>query len=261
MAKESIVAAPLIAQYAPPLMTKAIALFLAAFIGAASYVSADVLAQYDFTLGTLSSDSDPNSSAGSFGTGTGITGSLQTTQGSTAGNPSFGTPLSDIDAATTSAAITNSEYFTFTITPESGFTFTLDSISFSYQVGITGTTGTQNVTFALFSSATGFSIANQISAFTYTEDSDGNVSTGSTDAFVNTGTITLPAATFANIGATEFRIYVSDGGSTSTSLFAKVDNVILNGTTVAIPEPSTYAMMGLGAALLVGVQRFRPKTS
>lgn len=127
-------------------------------------------------------------------------------------------------------------------------------------MGITGTTGTQNVTFALFSSATGFAAANAIASFTYTESSDGNVSTGEADAFVNTGTITLPSASFSNIGTTEFRIYLSDGGSSASSLFAKVDNVILNGTTTAVPEPSTYAMIGLGAALLVGVQRFRRKS-
>ena len=32
-------------------------------------------------------------------------------------------------------------------------------------------------------------------------------------------------------------------------------------TVTAVPEPSTYAMIGLGAALLVGMQRFRRKSS
>ena len=234
---------------------------VAAFCNAPVSAHADVLAQYDFTTGTASNDSDPNSSAGLFTTGTGFTGTIQTTQGSTAGNPSFGTPLSEIDAGTTAAAITNDEYFSFTITPNSGLTLTLDSISFSYQVAITGTSAAQNVTFALLSSATGFSAANAIASFTYTEASDGNVSTGSTDGFVNTGTILLPAGSFTNIGTTEFRIYLSDGGSTSTALFAKVDNVILNGAVAPIPEPSTYAMLGLGAVLLAGAKRFRRKQS
>jgi hypothetical protein len=40
------------------------------------------------------------------------------------------------------------------------------------------------------------------------------------------------------------------------------DNLLIDSTFAgaAIPEPSTYAMMGLGAALLVGIQRFRRKS-
>ena len=247
-------------------MTKAIALFVAIFIGAASYVSADVLAQYDFTLGTSSTDTNLQSTAGAFTNGAGFTGSIVTTQGSTAGNPSYGTSqqngASGVDATTTALAITNNEYFSFTITPNAGLVLNLDSISFSMQVGITLTTATQDTTYALFSSVNGFSIGSVISSNTYTENSDGNASTSSLDSFVNTGTIALTGSAYDNVtGQVEFRIYLSDGGSNNAAPLIKIDDVILNGTTAPIPEPSTYAMMGLGAAMLVGIQRFRRKNS
>ena len=237
---------------------------LALTVGLAVTASADQLARYEFTSGANSSDSDPNSTAGAFTTGSGLTGTTGTTQQTSSTGASFRTSLGDgatgIDATTTSMAITNNEYFSFTITPTAGFSLDLDTLSFDYQVGITATGSSQNVTFAVFSSVNGFSIANQITSFTYTESSDGDVNTSSLDSFVNTGTIALSDAAFANqTGPVEFRIYLSDGGSTSATPLAKVDNLILNGT--AIPEPSTYAMIGLGAALLVGMQRFRRKSN
>jgi len=34
---------------------------------------------------------------------------------------------------------------------------------------------------------------------------------------------------------------------------------VVNGTPTAVPEPSIYALLGIGIALLLGVQRFRPR--
>ena len=51
-----------------------------------------------------------------------------------------------------------------------------------------------------------------------------------------------------------FRVY-GYGGTSANAGNWRVDDLSLS--AAAVPEPSTYAMVGLGAALLVGIQRFR----
>lgn len=66
----------------------------------------------------------------------------------------------------------------------------------------------------------------------------------------------LPEGSTLNIGANTYQItYQGNSGLDSTNNLA--NDVLL----VAVPEPSTYAMLGLGAALLIGIQRFRRNKS
>ena len=58
-----------------------------------------------------------------------------------------------------------------------------------------------------------------------------------------------------NVANLVFRL-VADSAAGGAAGTVRVDNF----TVSAIPEPSTYAMMGLGAMLLVGFQRFRRKS-
>jgi len=67
-----------------------------------------------------------------------------------------------------------------------------------------------------------------------------------------------------NLGTVYFRLTDLSatnitGGTVATTGTSRVDNFIVNG--VAIPEPSMLGLMGLGAAMLVGVRRFYRRNS
>lgn len=80
---------------------------------------------------------------------------------------------------------------------------------------------------------------------------------GNNSTFANFSWNLTSFASTAGTTPIEFRVAIRDDNSASTRGLL-VDNVVL--TANVIPEPSTYAMMGLGAALLIGLQRFRRKT-
>lgn len=102
----------------------------------------------------------------------------------------------------------------------------------------------------MFSSVAGFTSANAIGSGTWTFGTDTGWKT------LNTS---ISGTAFQNLTtATEFRIYLSDATSNSNSVFANVDNVILDGTAVAIPEPSTATLLlGSMAVMLVALRRKR----
>ncbi len=159
------------------------------------------------------------------------------------GGPSTGgsSPLSSgayFNASTWSTSENN--YFTFTITPESGYQFTSVSLSFDYRATSTGPT-----TLAIHSNADSY--ASSLDSFTITRDTNW-YSSGVRS--VSLGNITT---------ATTFRIYGSGASSNSGTL--RVDNVVLNGSVslTPVPEPSTCALLG-GVAVL-GFAGFRRRRS
>ena len=110
----------------------------------------------------------------------------------------------------------------------------------TFRLGIS-TAGAAPVVFASpFTAGTVYSIS-------ITYDFDSNVASLSSPGF---GTV-VATDTFdaALIGDFAFRQSTAHGDVFIDSL-----------SITAVPEPSTYAMMGLGAALLVGFQRFRRKS-
>lgn len=205
----------------------------------AASASADVVAKYDFGTPTVpsltSSDSDLNSVASPFTAGAGFASAL--TPDTTRGNPA---PDITVPAGTSpssaAAAITGNDYFSFTLTPVTAVSLT----NLTFDTAVSG-----NVTASYFVQASvgagGFSNVGS------------TVSTGSST--FSTQTISLSAPQFQNLTLpVTFRIYIFDDKSGSMSDL--LDNVTLNGIA-SVPEPGTWAMMGLGAGLLGAVQRFR----
>jgi hypothetical protein len=77
--------------------------------------------------------------------------------------------------------------------------------------------------------------------------------------YVNTDTINLNYS-----GNTTINGLTVDGVAQAAGVygagFINPDNAFFGtGTITVVPEPATLAMMGLGAGLLLGVQRFRRK--
>lgn len=130
-------------------------------------------------------------------------------------------------------------YFQFTITPAEGFAVTLTSLSFGYRATSTGPNAIS------FRSGSDSYSTNLVSS-ALTRDSSWHTS----------GSLTLTSTTITS--ATTFRIYGS-GASSAGGTF-RVDDVTLNGSISAIPEPSTYAAI-VGAASLAGAIWWRRRQS
>jgi hypothetical protein len=222
------------------------ALAIAAFsIGSAR---ADILANYPFTGSSqASTDADPNSTAGTFGDGAGWTSTIDASRGN--GAPSISVISTLTDGTSQAAAVTANDYWTFTITPNAGIALNLSNLSFDY-ANYSNDATFPTETFFARSSQDSFG-ANLAAAVTS--------STASAGAFA-TASISLGAA-FQNVTTpVEFRIYVSDG-TTNANRGALLDNVVLSGTTSAVPEPATLMMLVLGGGLLASIQRVRSKRS
>jgi hypothetical protein len=129
-------------------------------------------------------------------------------------------------------ALAADDFFTFSVAPDSGFSINLSSLDINFD---TSATGPQN--WGLFSSVDGFTSAID----TFTADVDGashNLSIG--DASYDTLTSSV-----------EFRLvgHGASSGSGTAAFVGSGADIVLNGITSAIPEPSTYALIFGGFAL------------
>ena len=109
--------------------------------------------------------------------------------------------------------INTGEYYTFTVTPNSGYLLSLTGISFSQAAQ-------QNQNNNLWTLRS--SIDN------YTAD----VATGAITDVLQTPSVSLPPATFSNTAAVTFRLYVQKMKNGS---YWSVDDVTVNGTVAALP--------------------------
>jgi hypothetical protein len=210
---------------------------------------AAVLANYPFTsafnpfVGSrASTDTDPDTTASTFDGGPGFqtAGSDNSAFDLNHGNPapSLAIDATFTDGTSQAAAVTANDYFTFTITPTAGIAFNVSSLSFDYANYSSSTFPVEN--FFVRSSADGFA-NNLAAAVTASAASAGTFSTATINLSGN--------SSLQNVTSTlEFRLYVYDSTSTS-GRGALVDNIVVNGTTAAVPEPATTALLGMGVLI------------
>ncbi len=221
---------------------------LAAVAVSVGSAHANVLANYPFTSSSrASTDVDANSSASSITDGSGLTSLIDTVRGNSA--PALGGISSDqIDGSTNAAAVAANDYVTFTLTP--GSTVSLTSLA------LDAANYTNDGTF----SAESFFVRSSVNAFASNVGTTQSIAAGSNGAFANFS-FDLSGAGFQNVATPiEFRIYFQDAIS-DPDRGVLLDNIIVNGTSAAVPEPATLAMLALGCGLLACMQRVRSKRS
>lgn len=203
-----------------------------------------VIADYEFTTTTgVATSSDANVSAGDFTVGPGLDSfaGFSSTGGGNAFARSTGTfGSSELSFAN---AFANDDYFSLTVTPNAGFEMDLTSLTFDYGYTSTSTVGDQLRAYVTTSDD---SHAAFEGFFTNTATVGGQALVYDTAA-----TIDLSGSEFQNItSAFELRIYLSDEYHDS-NVIHRIDNVTLNGSVVAVPEPSSVALCGLGAGFFL----------
>ena len=210
--------------------------FVASLLGAflfAAPAHAAVIAQYPFNDSTLSStDTEPNSTAGNF------LGTSRTDWGySSSGGNVF--VLSRATTDSQANAIDADDYWSFTVTPDTGYLMNLTTITFDTIHNATaGGTEDANATMSVFL---------RTSVDNYASDVG--------DIFTNAWNTTTPRSVdlsgldFQSItAATTFRLYVFDSGTDNPRNGSRLDNVVLNGDVVVIPESSSVLLVGLAFA-------------
>lgn len=162
-------------------------------------------------------------------------------------------------AATTYAgAFVANNYFTFSITPDAGYQLNLTSITF--QVA-SGSSSASDRAFYLVtaSSPSGFTSGSTVLSTDRTTTGGGTIPLQAATA---TNTIpkdyTVDLTSFTGITTTQyFRFYLQ---TPTVSQALTFDDIIVNGTVSAVPEPSTYASLaGVMALGFVASRRMKRK--
>jgi len=131
-------------------------------------------------------------------------------------------------------AFTNGQFFSFTVTADPLFDFTLSSLEFDVTRSGNG--------------ANDFSVRSSLDNFTI-DLLIGNDAI--LDGIVSPQTVDLSSIDFANQTEVEFIIIFDDrDGNGLSSSGTSIDNVLLQGTVQPIPEPSSSILLALGGLAL-----------
>lgn len=150
-----------------------------------------------------------------------------TTGGATAGRFNG----SSVSTTSLANALSGNDYFTFNVTPAALVTLNFESVSFSLQSSASG-----GANYGFFSSIQGFAEVNVIQQGALTLS-------GTTSVTISSAT--LGASFDAVTTATEFRIYV--WGASSASGTSSVNTL----QVAAVPEPKTWALIGIGSSFML----------
>ena len=213
------------------------ALILAATVPAAR---AAVVALYPFTGNSLASTAtNAQSTASAITLGSGLT---DTTRFATVGNPAPALRINTDETGGTTfpTAIAANDFFTLTLTPASGYRFVFQT--FSVDVATSSTTFSTNLLLqASVNGGNSFANVDTLTGFSNTTFATQNVDL---TTFNNNATLSAGAAVL-------LRVVVYDNANNADN-YTALDNITVNATLQAVPEPGTAALFVLGSATAAG---------
>ncbi len=197
-------------------------------IATAISTNAATIANFNFNSGTTSSDTEINSTA-TF---------APIPNAANAGRSGDGNAFIRATATGTdlAAALADTDVFTVTITADAGFQFNLTSINFDF--------GGKSDTTAYVTNGVVYSggVTLHDEAFSVVTGGGTSYDTGNSDS--------LAAASFQGVTSATFTFanYDNTGVASNTNRW---DNITIEGDVVAVPEPSSTALLGLGGLALI----------
>lgn len=229
--------------------TRAVAV-AAAFAGLMIGSSSAATVLYDFV------GADNAAAALAKVSGPGMDDLTASTFGFTGGSVSSGTQTAFMTTANASndlaGALSSSRNFRFTLTADPGFFLNLNSLSIDFGGTATAPDGaapsfTSNI--VVQSSVGGFGTGNALLTVTPSSYLVPNSDYNFTNAIVD-----ISGSQFDNLTSIEFQIRFYDNADTSTAA-NRLNNVSLD--LAAVPEPSTYALLGIALLVVVVAKRRR----
>ena len=225
-------------------MRAKIMLLATLLIGVVSGFSQTVLLQWSF--GTSSPDAPTANATNAASNVTGGTFTYNSSSGGS-GSLSNGSPMDPIDDGYYFKGnywrAVDTSYFSFTVTPTSGYELSLTSISFNYLSSSTGPNS--------------YSLASSVDSYG-TPLASGSLTQAPPTVHSSDWHTNSPSIALAATSPTTIRLSAS--GASSASGVVRVDRVTINGTVTAVPEPSTYGAMAGVLALAWAVVRRRRRT-
>ncbi len=165
--------------------------------------------------------------------------------GASAAGSTFGG--SGFDQTSLAAALSGGDYLSFSLTPASGSSFSVSSMSLLFGVS----TAVTNFNVALVSNVSGFTAENALWNFAF----------GTASPAMQTITLSSVPDLQNLTSVVEFRLYGwrDTSGTTTFRIRENAGNDLsVLGTATAIPEPSTYAaLFGAGGLVLAAGARWR----
>jgi hypothetical protein len=232
---------------------------LIALIGIASLYTANsnaqtVIAGWDFN-GSNSSVSNPdpadsvsaNVTVGGLTLGSGLNSLLTA---NTFGGTGFTVN------GTQSSAVTGGDFVSFSLQAESGFTLSLNNIA-AYNVRRSGSGPTTGIWQYQIGSGTWTDIGSEITwgaVITVSGNSQASIDLSGISNLQNVGAGNSIGLRIVSWGAT------SPSGNWALNQFQTGNDFIVNGSVAVIPEPSTWALIGLGSAIVLWRVRSRKKS-
>ena len=203
----------------------------------ARQATATIIASYDFTTNSNSSDTEPNSTASVFN---GFGGSVRSGSSLT-----FVQTYANLTSTSAAEAITNTDYFTFNVIAAPGAKLNLTTLDFTTQVEVPTSGIVSGGTFFVRTSADNY--AADVASYTMGDEQT-----------IASRSVVLSGLSFQNVTTVlEFRIYIYKSVSSVTTFDGlRVDNVVLNGS-VAVPEPATGSLLSLAGVPMLMRRRKR----